>query len=179
MPPENAQSVTGTSADVGLFIGRFQPFHLGHLHAVNYALAHVDVLRLAIGSSNRVNEPENPFSIDERRAMIQNSLDVETQKRITIHTIPDVQHHMRWLQMVQDRVPPFCVIFTNDPTTSQIYRMHGMSVRGIPFHNRSDLSGTNVRRIIADGGSWSDLVPAPTIPIIEAAIERIRTLLQN
>lgn len=179
MSPENAQSVTSTSADTGLLVGRFQPFHLGHLHAVNYALSHVDVLRLAIGSSNRFNEPENPFSIDERRAMIQNSLDEDAQKRITIHTIPDVQHHIRWLRLIQDRVPPFCVIFTNDPTTSRLYHVRGMSVRGIPFHNRSDLSGTNIRRIISDGGNWPDLVPAPTIPIIKAAIERIRTLLQN
>ena len=179
MPPENARPVTGTSVDAGLYIGRFQPFHLGHLHAVNYALAHADVLRLAIGSSNCFNEPENPFSIDQRRSMIQDSLDAETKKRITIHAIPDVQHHIRWLQLVQDTVPPFDVVFTNDPTTSRIYQTHGMSVRGIPFYNRSDLSGTNIRRTIADGGDWSDLVPAPAIPIIESATERIRTLLRD
>lgn len=170
MPP------TGVSVDTGLFIGRFQPFHLGHLHAVNYALTHVDALRLAIGSSNRVNEPENPFSVDERRTMIQNSLTVEVRKNISIHTIPDVHHHIRWVQMIQDRVPPFQIVFTNDPTTRRLYQERGMFVHSIPFHNRSDLSGTNIRHIISGGGNWSHLVPTQTIPIIEAATERIRAL---
>lgn len=174
-----AQPATDISADAGLLIGRFQPFHRGHLHAVNYALAHVDTLRLAIGSSNRMNEPENPFSVDERRAMIQNSLDIKCKERITIHAIPDAQHHMQWLQTVQDKIPPFQVIFTNDPTTSRLYQDSGISVYSIPFHNRTDLSGTNIRRIISEGGNWSDLVPAPAIPIIEAAAKRIRALSQS
>ena len=35
----------------GLFVGRFQPFHLGHLDMVKYALTEVDELIIVIGSA--------------------------------------------------------------------------------------------------------------------------------
>ncbi|HDM88409.1 MAG TPA: nicotinamide-nucleotide adenylyltransferase, partial [Candidatus Bathyarchaeota archaeon] len=35
----------------GLFIGRFQPPHLGHLHAIKQALEECDELIIVIGSS--------------------------------------------------------------------------------------------------------------------------------
>ena len=50
----------------GLLIGRFQPFHLGHLSALRFALPKVDKLWLGLGSSNKPIEKNNPFSIEER-----------------------------------------------------------------------------------------------------------------
>ena len=58
----------------GLLIGRFQPFHLGHLEAVNFALSKVDMLFIGIGSSNKSNQIRNPFTADERKEMIISSL---------------------------------------------------------------------------------------------------------
>ena len=40
----------------GLLIGRFQPFHLGHLEALRFALSKVDKLWLGLGSSNKPTE---------------------------------------------------------------------------------------------------------------------------
>ena len=45
----------------GLFIGRFQPFHNGHLQDIKNALKEVDELIIAIGSSQHFNTKENPF----------------------------------------------------------------------------------------------------------------------
>ena len=59
----------------GLLIGRFQPFHLGHLDAVNFALSQVENLWISIGSSNKSHEQRNPFTADERKEMITNSID--------------------------------------------------------------------------------------------------------
>ncbi len=58
----------------GLLIGRFQPFHLGHLDAVMFGLSKVENLWIGIGSSNKHNERRNPFSVDERREMIISSI---------------------------------------------------------------------------------------------------------
>ena len=54
----------------GLLIGRFQPFHLGHLDALKFALSKVEKLWIGIGSSNKPNQKQNPFSADERKQMI-------------------------------------------------------------------------------------------------------------
>ena len=47
----------------GLLIGRFQPFHLGHLDALRFALTKVENLWLGLGSSNKPLEKNNPFSV--------------------------------------------------------------------------------------------------------------------
>ncbi|MCL4518781.1 MAG: adenylyltransferase/cytidyltransferase family protein, partial [Thaumarchaeota archaeon] len=58
----------------GLFIGRFQPFHLGHLSTVKFALKHVKQLYILVGSSQKSHELKNPFTAGERILMIRNAL---------------------------------------------------------------------------------------------------------
>ena len=59
----------------GLLIGRFQPFHLGHLDAVLFGLSRTENLFVGIGSSNKSNERKNPFSAEERTEMIISSIE--------------------------------------------------------------------------------------------------------
>ena len=60
--------------DYGVFIGRFQPFHVGHLHNIQEALKCVDRLVVIVGSSFRAPSIKNPFSFEERRDMILSDL---------------------------------------------------------------------------------------------------------
>ena len=144
----------------GLLIGRFQPFHLGHLHAVAYALGEADRLLLGIGSSNRSREPANPFTAAERRAMILDSLESAARRRVTVCDIPDVQNHIRWMEVIRDTLPPFDAIFTNDEMTARLYRQQDVPVCSIPYLDRSSLSGTAIRGRMSAGRPWEDLVPA-------------------
>jgi len=66
----------------GLLIGRFQPFHLGHLDAVLFGLARTENLFICIGSSNKSNERKNPFSVEERREMVTLSIEPSITDRI-------------------------------------------------------------------------------------------------
>ena len=50
----------------GLFIGRFQPFHFGHLQDIKNAMKEVDELIIGIGSCNEEHTKENPFTVKER-----------------------------------------------------------------------------------------------------------------
>ena len=59
----------------GLLIGRFQPFHLGHLEALQFALSKVDKLWVGLGSSNKSAQKNDPFSAEERKDMILSSID--------------------------------------------------------------------------------------------------------
>lgn len=54
----------------GVFIGRFQPLHVGHQHIINEALKRVETLIVAVGSVNTARTPVNPFTFDERKEMI-------------------------------------------------------------------------------------------------------------
>ena len=91
----------------GFLIGRFQPFHLGHLEAVNFALSKVEQLYIGIGSSNKSNQPRNPFTVEERRQMISSSLDGKTLKRVSIYDIPDLDDHSKWTQSIDEIIPNY------------------------------------------------------------------------
>jgi len=58
-----------------LFVGRFQPFHNGHLHAVKSILGDADELVVVVGSAQMSHEPDNPFTAGERLEMIKYALD--------------------------------------------------------------------------------------------------------
>lgn len=155
----------------GLLVGRFQPFHLGHMSALRFALGTADRLWIGIGSSNRPPEAANPFTAAERREMILSSVDAGTAARIAIYDIPDVENHVRWLDLIDEIVPPFGVVFTNDRLTERLYSERKSAVRAvrIPFLNRNELSGTRIRNMLGGGAppsDWQRLVPSGTRDVL-------------
>lgn len=146
----------------GLLIGRFQPFHLGHLEALHFALTKVEKLFVGLGSSNKPLEKNNPFSAEQRKEMILSSLDDSMRKRILIYFIPDVDNHVKWIEKINTIVPQFDIVFTNDDLTKHLYSKRSIQVQSIPFLKRDKLSGTNIRKLILSDQNWSDLVPEGT-----------------
>ena len=146
----------------GLLIGRFQPFHKGHLAAVSFGLSQVENLWIGIGSSNKNNEKRNPFSADERKEMILSSLDKSTLNRIQIFYIPDVNDHAKWTYHVDSIVPKYDVVFSNDDFTTTLYQKRGIKVVSVPLLQREMISGTNIREMIAMGKNWMEFVPEGT-----------------
>ena len=162
----------------GLLIGRFQPFHLGHLEAVNFALNKVENLWIGIGSSNKYNEKKNPFSADERRKMITLSIDNSIITRIKIFDIPDVGDHEKWTYSIDKIVPEYNLVFSNDEFTKTLFEKREMNVVPVVLKDRGKLSGTNIRELIADNKNWQDLVPQGTRKVIHNlnAKERLKDL---
>lgn len=150
----------------GLLIGRFQPFHLGHLAAVKFALSRVDSLAIGIGSSNKSHEKRNPFTAEERKEMITASIGKSDLKKISIYYIPDVDDHAKWTHQVDSIVPNYDVVFSNDDFTQRLYKERNVSVIPVPLEHREILSGTDIRAKIADGQEWDDLVPEGTKNIL-------------
>ena len=146
----------------GLLIGRFQPFHLGHLEALRFALSKADMLWLGLGSSNRPVQRDNPFSAEQRRRMILSSIDDSMRQRISIYPIPDLDNHLRWIELIDTIVPGFDVVFSNDDLTRRLYSRRGVPVLAVPFLDRDVLSGTNIRELIIGGREWGGLVPEGT-----------------
>ncbi|WP_150463689.1 bifunctional nicotinamide-nucleotide adenylyltransferase/Nudix hydroxylase [Francisella sp. XLW-1] len=56
--------------DISVFIGRFQPFHRGHLHNILVALENSKKVIINVGSSFNAPNIKNPFSFEFRRQMI-------------------------------------------------------------------------------------------------------------
>jgi len=146
----------------GLLIGRFQPFHLGHLAALEFALSKVDKLWLGLGSSNKPMEKNNPFSIEERQQMILSSIEDSIKNKISIYPIPDLDNHVKWIENIDTIVPDYEIVFSNDPMTEHLYSKRNVDVITIPFLKRNQLSGTRLRELIKSDQKWDDLVPEGT-----------------
>jgi nicotinamide-nucleotide adenylyltransferase len=151
----------------GLLIGRFQPFHLGHFDAVQFALSKVNNLWIGIGSSNKTLEFNNPFSADERKEMILSSIDEAIANRIKIFFIPDLDNHQKWIDNINLLVPNFEVVFTNDEFTQSLYQKRGIKVISVPLKDRNVLSGTNIRKRIMTDQNWEELVPEGTANLLK------------
>ena len=162
----------------GLLIGRFQPFHLGHLEALEFALSKVDKLWLGLGSSNKPTEKNNPFSAEERKEMILSSIDDSMKEKISIYFIPDLDNHVKWIEKIDTIVPEFDIVFSNDELTNHLYSKRDVQVMPIPFLKRDELSGTNVRDLIISDQNWNVLVPKGTenFLITHNAKERLKNL---
>ena len=165
---------------VGLLVGRFQPFHLGHLEAVRYALKKVAYLYVVVGSAQRSHERDNPFTAGERIAMIKSALDangVDPSKWMAI-PIADADSHSLWVSSVVSMVPKFDVVFTNDALTFLLFKEEGMEVRAVPYLDRSRYSATNVRDRILERKDWESLVPPEVAKLVKrfGGVERVRAL---
>lgn len=58
-----------------VFIGRFQPFHVGHQEVLNKALSMAERVIVLVGSSHQPRTIKNPFTFEDRKQMILNSYD--------------------------------------------------------------------------------------------------------
>ena len=162
----------------GLLIGRFQPFHLGHLDAVLFGLSRTENLLIGICSSNKTNERRNPFSAEERREMIISSIEPSMADRLKIFDIPDVGDHEKWTFEIDRIVPKYDIIFTNDEFTKTLFEKREMNVVPVVLKDRGKFSGTNIRELIADDETWQDLVPRGTKKVLDKidAKERLKNL---
>lgn len=94
--------------DYLVFIGRFQPFHVGHLQVIETALKMSKKVIVLVGSSNQPRTEKNPFTFDERRLMILHSLeDVNEADNFRVEVMPlhDQKYNdQKWATSVQQLV---------------------------------------------------------------------------
>lgn len=161
-----------------LFVGRFQPFHLGHLHMVKALVDEFDEVVLLLGSSQASHTPQNPFSLEERTRMIRESLQAEGVEAVQIVPLRDVGDHAAWLGELLSLVPSFVAMVSHDPLTRHLFHQAGFRVLDRPLLDREVLSGSEVRRRVREGDAWETLVPPAVREIIKEidGDDRIRSL---
>jgi bifunctional NMN adenylyltransferase/nudix hydrolase len=59
--------------DFLVFLGRMEPFHIGHEEVINKALTMAERVIVLVGSSNQPRTIKNPFTFEERKTMIQDA----------------------------------------------------------------------------------------------------------
>lgn len=163
------------------FIGRFQPFHLGHLATIKQALRKVDELVIVIGSAQKSHEMRNPFTAGERIEMMKESFyaddGVDIKKLFQI-PVPDINIHGLWTHQVDLLTPRYKLVFTNDIFTRQLFEERGITVIEPTLYRKEEFSGTVIRSRMVKDEKWSELVTLQTANIIEDihGVERLKAI---
>jgi nicotinamide-nucleotide adenylyltransferase len=137
----------------GLYVGRFQPFHLGHLSAIREVLKKVDELIIVIGSA-------------------------QYSHNVWIVPVPDVHLHMMWVSSLEGYTPHFEAVYSNEPLTRRLFTEAGYKVKPIRFFDRKLYSSTEVRERLVKDENWEKLVPKSVATFIKEidGINRLKDL---
>jgi len=167
----------------GLFVGRFQPFHLGHLAAIKDVLKEVEELVIVIGSAQYSHNLNNPFTAGERLIMVRKALEEAgiDYSRVWVVPVPDAHLHMMWVSAVEGYTPSFSVVYSNEPLTRRLFIEAKYRVKSIRFHERKLYSSTEIRERMLKGESWEKLVPKGVVAFIKEidGVNRLRDLTKS
>ena len=146
------------------FVLRAQPFHLGHLKVIEWILKKYDKIIIVIGSSEESGTDKNPFTVEERKEMIDETLKNEGIKNYDIVEIPDVYDDDAWVKSILEKAK-FDVVFTLNPWVKRCFEKFNIPVREHPkFGN---ISASGIRKRIRKGKEWEHLVPKEVAKIVK------------
>lgn len=148
-------------------VARWKPVHLGHAAVLEALVAHAEEVVIGIGSSNRYDR-DNPFTASESAAMIRAVLG--EHGNVEVVEVPDLGHGPRWRAMVAERFGSLDAFVTANSYVAELMRevypvIHPVSL--IPHERRVALSGTMVRKAMARGEGWREMVPAAVAEILD------------
>lgn len=157
---------------IGLVVGRFQPFHLGHLYLIREALKHSDKIVIAAGSSN-VEDANNPLSYETRVKMLENVIENEhlEDKVLKIVPSPDNPNDDIWLKDLLKNTGKFDIEIGNNDWTNDVLENAGYDVLRVPYFKRELYQGVLIRKLFKENGNWQSRVPDYLVDLIEKAFE--------
>ncbi len=151
--------------ETALFVGRFQPLHIGHLKAIKWILKKYDNIVIVIGSSQEAKTEKNPFTLDERKKMMKSTLNSEGfNKKYEIIEMPDVYNDEIWVNNILKKVK-FDVVFTRNSWTKRCFEKNKIDVKRHPLFG--NISGSKIRNMIKNNEKWEKLVPKEVKDIIK------------
>jgi len=145
----------------GLMMGRFQPFHLGHLDLVKQILDECDEIIIAITSSQFNYLEKDPFTTGERMEMIHDSLK-ESSVDLTRCYIMSLENQFNiatWASYLKSALPHFDKVYSGNNYVSMLLSDSEIPVVAPKFFNRNQYNATNIRSMIISDENWKDSVP--------------------
>lgn len=177
----------------GLYIGRFQPIHIGHESIIRKMLKECNIVIVAIGSAQEHNTPRNPFNFYERKDLITNIFYREViSGQLIIIPLKDRENPSNdasWGDYVFDKVKWFTnekpdVVYEGEETErNNWYDNLGVKVVKVPRTN-IPVSATELREALEDSSDKLafrafSMVPTAITHRITEMREVIRNAKQN
>jgi nicotinamide-nucleotide adenylyltransferase len=153
-----------------LIIGRFQPPHIGHKELFAQALSDgAQKLIIVIGSSQESRTAQNPLTVSEREQLLVPMLEDLKQRfdsAYQIIPVPDINDYPHWVEHVNAFVPPYDVTYSGNVEGGiKLFETAGIPVIKAIF--QTDISSTQIRTAIRQGGEWKQFMPPETLALVE------------
>ncbi|MFH1134037.1 MAG: adenylyltransferase/cytidyltransferase family protein [Nanoarchaeota archaeon] len=148
---------------VALFLGRFQPFHNGHLWAVRKILKTNKNILIVLGSSQGYRTQKDPFSVSERRRMVAAALGHAGIKRFSLHAVPDIPQDSLYVKHVETRVPAFDRVYSGNSLVLRLFKRAGYPVVKLDIYR--NINATAIRARLLKRKAVS--LPPPIGPIVK------------
>lgn len=104
--------------------------------------------------------------------------ELNTGKRTYIVPLEDIYRNSLWVSHVRSMVPPFEVVYSNNPLVIRLFREAGFKVISTKLYRRFEYQGTEIRKRMLNGEDWESLVPRAVAEVIKEidGIGRIREI---
>ena len=145
----------------GLMMGRFQPFHLGHLDLVKQILTECDEVIILVTSSQFNYLEKDPFTAGERIEMIHNSIkesDIDLTRCIIL-AIENQFNIATWFAYLRSMLPQFDRVYSGNEYVKMLLADSNIEVIKPEFLDRNQYNATKIRSLVISGGNWEQFVP--------------------
>lgn len=147
-----------------VFIGRFQPVHKGHIHALKEAAKKFDEIIIILGSPTHkktINE-RNPLTTKER---IQTLKIILKHLKYKIKIQRDVGINRIWKQEVESKIPDDSIIVSGNSKVLQIFSTNHKTMKII---KKIPISATRIRKMIRkNDAKWKSFIPKKAMPYLK------------
>ncbi len=152
-------------------MGRFQPFHLGHLDLARQVLSECDEAIIAVTSAQFNYMEKDPFTAGERLEMVHASLlDAGLPlSRCFITAVENQPNIATWASYLRAALPSFDRVYSGNGYVSMLLADSSIEVARPDFLDRGRYNASGIRAKIASGGDWEGLVPPPVARMIREA----------
>lgn len=161
--------------DATVLIGRFQPFHNGHAALLAKALETAPRVVVLLGSAFSARNAKNPFSWEERAAMIACTLSEADRERVSFLPMRDYYDDARWAttattlveQAISGKARVALIGYLKDASSQYLNHFPDWDFVGMP--RQGDIDATTLRRIWFEGED-SEVTRALLAPLLPSAV---------
>lgn len=144
--------------DALVFIGRFQPFHNGHKAVIDAALEQAKEVVVVVGSSFAARNIRNPFTFEERKAMIEGVFPTDRVKVVPVSDYPyDDNKWVNAIQKIVDDTIPHAkdvgLIGHSKDSTSYYLNIFPRWKNHVEVADVSGINATDIRTSLFEGSS--------------------------
>ena len=161
----------------GLVLGRFQPFHLGHLNLIQTVLNDKKEPLICIGSAQYAHTKDNPFTVKERKNMIQLIMN-ELNCNYTIYEIPDINNYDKYVSHLEEFVPKFDTVYSGNKLVQRLFKNAGYKIVIPEMIIREVWEGAAIRQAMTEGDEWEVAIAPQIVSMLRDlnVIERLKNL---